>query len=193
MRAGFSLPSFSAPLDLDAEIAKCPSSATVKGMFIDAVQKRIRALNATPQFDARVVPFNDYSTVHQMRLLAQWARLAHRILPPREGLRRVGWSAYEDLTNSLAGRVLFGVLGRDIVAITKLASKAYAIAGSPQRATVVELADKQAIVRLEDIHLFIDSYQIGVMEGVLRLCRLEGSVLTKRLSETSCEMCVEWR
>lgn len=192
MPEGFATPTFTAPLDLARAIEVCPATATVKGMFVEPVQRGVRELGATPVFDARIVGFKDYPMRRQMELLAQWAELAHPGAPLREGLRRIGRTAYTDLTTSLVGKVIFGVLGRDLAAITKLVSKGYAISGSPQRATLLEHAPNHARVRLDDVH-FVDSYQVGVFEGAVLACEAEGTVLYRGISETSCEMFVSWR
>lgn len=192
MPEGFAAPRFDAPLDLGRALELCPESTSVKGMFVDAVQKSVRALSATPVFDVRVVPFKDYPMRRHMELLAQWAKLAHPSETLREGLRRVGRSAYPDLTTSLVGKVIFGVLGRDLAAITKLVAKGYAISGSPQRATLVEHSPNHAQVRLDDVH-FVDSYQVGVFEGAAVACGVESTVLYRPISETSCEMIMRWR
>lgn len=189
---GFAVPSFAGPLDVEGAIDACPSSATVKGLFVDGIQRKIRKLGDTPVYDVRTVPFRDYPARRQMELLAQWARLAHRGTPIREGLRRIGHAAYPDLAKSLAGRVIFGALGSDLAAITRLVSKGYEISGAPQRATLVDHGPRHARVRLDEVYIFLDTYQIGVLEGALIACRAQGTVSMRPISVASCEMFVAW-
>jgi uncharacterized protein (TIGR02265 family) len=193
LRSGYALPNFNAPLDVEAARRLVPDHATVKGMYLDANVKRIRAAGAEPVVKGPFIAFKDYPTHFAFELTLQWARLAHPKVPLREALRRVGHSTYDDLRGSLAGRVIFGVLGGDIVAIVKLASKAIAISGQPQRAAVLEVGSHHSLIRVDDIYTFVDSNCVGIFEGVLEACGLEGRVSTKLISASAAEFYTEWK
>jgi uncharacterized protein (TIGR02265 family) len=192
-REGFAVIDWKAPLDLAASRAALPAGgAVIKGMFIDGVLRGCARRGHDLKWPKKFVAFKEYDVRDYLDVCEAAAGALFAKHSMREGLRRVGHMAYPDLVDSLIGRVIFGVLGRDVRSISKLVSKAYEIAGKPGRATLLELHDDATVVRLEDIHTYIDTLQVGAFEGVLQACALDGEVRIKRLSPSSAEFWTCW-
>jgi uncharacterized protein (TIGR02265 family) len=192
-REGFEVIDWNAPLDLVAARARLPAGgAVIKGMFIDGVLRGCARRGHDLKWPKRFVAFRDYDVAEYLDVCEAAARTLYPTQSTREGLRRVGHMAYPDLVDSLIGRVIFGVLGKDVKSISKLVSKAYEIAGKPGRAALLELHDDASVVRLDDIHTYLDTLQVGAFEGVLQACGLDGEVRIKWHSPSSCEFWTCW-
>jgi uncharacterized protein (TIGR02265 family) len=188
---GFAPPDLAAPLDVDAAKAALAPGAAIKGMFAQALCDELKKKGFTPAVRASWVGFKDYPLPEYFDFLVDAAGKIHPNTPVRAALRTMGRSAYATMASSLAGRVVFGVLGRDIQAITRIVSKAYELAGRGSRATLLGASASHSHVRLEDV-AFADCYQVGCFEGVLDACGQQGEVRVKLLSATSAELFTTW-
>lgn len=189
---GFVRPNLLAPIDLDAIKRALPKDGAIKGMFAQGLVDKMKGLGLAPAVRSSWVGFKDYPLDEYLDFLLDAAAKIHPGTPPREAVRRLGHDAYLTLAKSLAGRVVFGVLGKDIHAISRIVPKAYQIAGKVSRATMIELGESSSLVRLEDVTL-VDCYQVGAFEGVLDVCGMEGEVYVKLLSPCSAELFTTWR
>lgn len=188
---GFDVPDFHRPLDLDAELAAVSAASTTKGFMLDSIVSDLRERKLAPADVGSFIGFKDYPTRDYMRLAVQAAGLMWPDLPLREGIRRVGQRAYPQMVSTLIGRVVFGVLGKEIGAITRMVHKAYAISGSHSRATLHGQTPTSSHIRLDDV-AFPDCLQVGAFEGVLVVCGLEGEVRVKRLGPAAVELSTQW-
>ncbi len=190
--SGFVRPDFSVPIDLEAQKRLIQPGATVKGMqlqaLVDECKKRGVAIGTR-----KYTSFREYPGEELLDLLVATAQGVWPNVSTREGLRRVGRLAYPTLYHSLIGRVVFGALARDIHRIWGVVSKGYALSGSTGSATLVEVRDNDAIVRLEGIYSFVDSWHVGIFEGAVELYDAEPEVLVKKTSPTSADFLVRWR
>jgi len=71
-------------------------------------------------------------------------------------------------------------------------AKAYPLNARPSRVTALEAAGGRAIVRLEDIHYFLDSHHVGAFEGVLKYAGVKGRVLIATRSQSAADLLLEW-
>jgi len=191
--AGFASPDFSRPLDVEAGVSQLPIGSSIKGMYLQSVVDLCvstgRPLPPRPVYTA----FKDYPLVDHIRLLVEAARLVHPDVPLREGLRRIGRSTYDVMAATLIGRVVFGVLGKDIARVTRLVAKAYEISGRGMTATLVDAGEDWSQVRLEGHTCLVDSYHVGAFEGVLRACDIEGEVRLHEVSPTTTDLFTVWK
>ena len=188
----FVVPDFNAPLDAASWNKRVLPGAAVKGWVMTGLLDAVSGAGKTLVGVGPFTSFKDYPgiTINDVALTA--ARLLHPDVAEKEALRRVGRLAYPSLTSTLAGKVVFGVLGRDIHAVLKVAAKGYEMAGKPGRCTTVELQANHALLRLEDVFSFTDSYQVGVVEGALLACGKTGRVLYREESPRVHLLRAEW-
>lgn len=190
---GFVLPDWQAPLDTQAQIARCPEAAVVKGLFFqDILDACAKARVKQPGARNRYVQFIDYPAREYMELLVAAAGLLHPREPIRNGLRRLGRSSYPALADTLIGKAIFGVAGNDFGTILSLASRAYSVSTKPGEATLAERTERRAVVQLREIWAFPDSHQVGVFEGALIAVGRRGEVKVRAISPCDADFEVTW-
>lgn len=191
-RDEFELPDMSRPLDVAAVIAACPQEARAKGMFIAEVIEQVTRHGVTPPTTRRYHVFTDYPLRDFVEVAPACAALIYPDVPLREALRRLGRSAYPTVANTRIGRVAFGMFKDNVRGLLRLSTKGYGLSLSVGRAEAIEVSDDYAVVRLTDIYNYIDSYHVGVHEGILSACRVDGEVRIKARSDTSADLLLSW-
>lgn len=189
---GFTVPDFTAPIDIDGLAAAASTVTTSKGMFLQGIVDRCAHNGTTVPFGP-YVSFKDYPTGEHIRLLGAAARVLYPGLPTREGLRRIGQTSYDALTSTFIGKVVFGILGKDIRKITRLMPKAYEIAGRGVTASILEDGDTFSHVVLRGNVALATCYHCGAFEGVLAFCAVSGVVSCKIVSSDEVEMFTTWQ
>ena len=80
--------------------------------------------------------------------------------------------------------MVFGIAGTDVGRILKLASKGAAIASTVGKMEVVDLQDHSAVLRVTDIYIFAECFNVEMAEGVLHACGRDGHVAQRMQSLT---------
>lgn len=189
-RAGFVAPDFTSPLDVEAHIALAPKDLKIRGMLIDGMQRRL-AKKGLLEEPKRYIAFKSYPIEEQLRTLVE---VASKLDPDslRNGMRQVGRMAFPSALETMAGRVVLGVLGRQPHAIFKAAGKALELVGARAQADVVESSSTHTWLHYFDLYAFAECYQVGVVEGVCLACGCEPDVMIKKHSPTEVELLVRW-
>jgi uncharacterized protein (TIGR02265 family) len=92
----------------------------------------------------------------------------------------------------MIGRAIFGLAGRDVGSILKLASKGASVASNVGKMEVLDLQPESAILRVSEIYIFPECFNAGMAEGVLMACGVEGFVAQKMLSLTEGDFYLGW-
>ena len=181
---------FGAPIDLPTRIESTPDTASVKGMFFEklAVLARGRGLECR----TRYTPFRDYPMREYMQLLVNYSQARYPNLPAREGLRRTGWEAFPALMESIAGRVLFAVAGRDLLTALKVTPKAYEHTIRPGTVMMHRCSSRSAVLQLRDVWTFADCYHVGAVEGGARVFEPAARVEAYVRSPRDVHLLVRW-
>jgi uncharacterized protein (TIGR02265 family) len=193
----FIAPNWDAPLDTDAYIRAVPATAVIKGMYPGAIatEARKRGLSL-PHAGEKYVPFHDYPLRDHLRLLTEAARAFSPDLSTRAALRKIGRAAVTVFLNSTLGRAALGGLTQPEA--TRLAlvgiTRAYTTSvGKPSpQVEVKETSDTSCIVKISDFWLFLDSHQIGILEGVCRACGVRCDILVASEGLASGELSCSW-
>ncbi len=174
-------PDFSAAVDVDAHLGLLPSDATCKGIFfIELTRQGATAISPNDLFhlagfpERRYVGFRDYPASEYLRLAVAVAMAVHSALPLGEALRRIGHTAFDTASASLVGKTLFGVFGRDLEPLLFTASRAYRVFLNFGEVSVEKAGPGVFLFTARDLPAFLETYQIGVIEGVLRHCGARG-------------------
>jgi uncharacterized protein (TIGR02265 family) len=122
----------------------------------------------------RYLPFNDYP-LHQW-IAVTAAGVLHPRLPRGEGLRRLGWSALDTILASRVGRTVLGSFGGDVEMLLTHHPKIYRLTLSFGHVTVDRPSPRTFVYRASDLPLFLESWNVGVLEGVLRHTGARGTV-----------------
>ncbi len=181
---GLRPPRGAAPVDLEEHVRLVPSGATVKGMFFVDLQRASEAAGVWPSVvrtsgvpERRYYAFRDYPMVDNLRLTIAVAAHLHPRLPISDALRRLGQAALNVVLASQIGRALFGILGRDVEPIFLRGPKAFKLLVAAGEVTAEKLSDRTYRFRAKNLPLFLETYQVGVIEGVLRHCGERGRIL----------------
>lgn len=161
-------PRFDAPFVLQAHIDALPPRASCKGLFFSELHKRLASVReAAPGAGRKYLAFTDYPYADFIRL----AVFAAGTLFPREptglALRRLGHSVYDELLATHLGRILFGVLGRDIERVLLTGPTAYRHMLNFGEVTVERKEERWIVARYRQMPALLETYQVGIVEGAL--------------------------
>jgi uncharacterized protein (TIGR02265 family) len=186
-------PSWTAPLDTASAIQALPAQTTLSGMFFEAVVAAARAANATlPSAQARYVPFRFYPLREFARLLVEAAPALYPDEPIRQALRLMGRAAPYNLLSSTVGKVVLGP-AQGIHAILGTISQTYPINLRPSQAELLESGERFAVVRLTEVHYFLDCHHVGILEGTLRYAgQAHGSVRIRPMGRGAMDYLCTW-
>ncbi|HJL17133.1 MAG TPA: DUF2378 family protein [Sandaracinaceae bacterium LLY-WYZ-13_1] len=179
-------PPFDQPVDLDAHLAALPLGASAKGLYLRDPVRRAEA--ARPGVDLfaladvpkrRLLPFFDYPYGELMRLLVAATGVIWPSLPQGEGMRRLGRGAYEALLSQQVGRVIFAAFGNDFSRVAAVGARGWQVSVSFGSVRYVDLGPGHGAYRFREFPAFLETYQVGVVEGAMSICGVEGEVRTK--------------
>ncbi|UJR85212.1 Hypothetical protein I5071_72920 [Sandaracinus amylolyticus] len=189
--APFVVPDLEAPIDLESRLARCPV-AEVKGLFFEPIAERTRRIGK-PVGRARYLAFRGYPLTEWLAFLAAASHALYPTLPPREGLRRVGWGAYDGFVQSTVGAVLFGLAGKSPELAVPLVGRAYELVRAHGVVRILEHGPGRAVFSYRDFWDWPDAWHLGVLEGALRVFRLRGDVRVRVHGERDADLELRWR
>jgi uncharacterized protein (TIGR02265 family) len=185
-------PPWDARLDEAAVLEAIPEGASISGMFVAPLVAEAKRLGfALPSARERYLPYKFYPLVEHARILLETCERIYPDKPRRQALRKLGRGAPQALVSSTLGRVVLGSVEGTQAAIDAMA-KAYPLNARPSKVTVVESRPGATIVRLEDIHYFLDSHHVGTFEGVLKFAKVRGRVLIAERGPGAADFLLEW-
>lgn len=187
-------PPWREPLDADAVIAAIPSSASITGVFLQAVAEMAKQRRvALPSARESYVSFRQYLLREHATLMVEAARACWPRESLREGLRHMGRGSPGALVQSMIGRVVLGSVEGPLEIIGAM-TKSYALHTKPASLEVVQAEPGRAIVRATDVLYFLDSHHVGVFEGVLKYAEVEERrVRIHAWSDTEADLLLEWK
>jgi uncharacterized protein (TIGR02265 family) len=189
---GWSEPPWDAPLDPDAVIRAVPRDASMTGVFLGAVaaeaaSRGLTLASARPRYTA----FQRYPLREHCQLLVELSRAGYPAVPIRQALRKLGRGAPHALVASSVGRVVFAS-AEGPVEIIRAMARSYALHMNPCDVEVEPHGDAAAIVRMSQIHNFLDCHNVGVFEGVMRHARVAGIVKIRSYGRTAADFLCDW-
>jgi uncharacterized protein (TIGR02265 family) len=191
--AGFVKPDLASPISLEALLREVSNNdVRVRGMFMQGVLELCAKQSKPITGFGPYIAFKDYEVKHHVELLAAAAKVLHPNEPLRSAFRMLGRTAYDTMVETMIGRVIFGVLGRDIVRVTKHVAKAYEIAGRGVTARLLELGPDYSRVAIDGAIGMVDNYHVGAFEGVCAACGQSGEVWAK-VNDNGGELFTVWR
>jgi uncharacterized protein (TIGR02265 family) len=187
---GYAPPDFTRPLDVDAWMRALPSNATCKGLVAESV---LDAVPGTKLTDVKFAPFRDYPLRDILELKLAAARVLRPGAPIREGLCVVGQALFPKFVSTLLGRVMYGVFGGNVSSILRMANKSYEQTQNTGRVETVVVSPTSVRMHFANCWTFLDSYHVGVVQGTLAACKVDGVVHVKMVSDVEGDLLVEWR
>ncbi len=192
-------PRFDAPIVLEEHVRALPPGATCKGLFFHDLIDQLRKLAPNSSILSpgglgarRYVHFFDYPYADFMRLLHGTAQAIFPGAPIGEGLRRLGRKTYVALLNSQVGKVIFGVLGDDFLSVIKLGTRGYQVSMNFGRLDIEVIGKEHIRYYFRDLPAYLETFQVGVVEGAMQACNVEGRVLVSLTSMSSASFDIRW-
>jgi uncharacterized protein (TIGR02265 family) len=185
-------PPWNAPFDEQAELSAIPESCSISGMFLAPLAAEAKRRGITlPSARDRYVLFKFYPLVEHARLLLETCERIYPDRSRRQALRKLGRGAPQALVASTLGRVVLGSV-EGVASVVEAMARAYPLNARPSKVTVVESMPGRSIVRLEEVHYFLDSHHVGTFEGVLKYAGVRGRVRIVMHSRCAADFLLEW-
>ena len=191
--ASYVEPVWSAPLDLAAHRALSPRAGKVKGMFFRKIVDETRTITGRALAVRPYFPFSDYPLDEWLVLLHDAARYAHPHEPVRTGLRRLGRSMYATFAESMVGKIVLSVAGDSLMRAVPLYPRIWSVISNHGSAEVDELTPGRVVVRLRNVWDFLDSFQLGALEGGMGCFGVQAHVKLVSLSPCDADFELRWR
>lgn len=192
MEGAFVTPDFLAPLDLAAHRALVPTGLVTKGMFFQQVLEDAKKAGGDVGPKSRYLPFKDYPLEEWIEVLVACAERAHPRTPIREALRRMGGHSFKTFAESTIGKVLFSADARNVEDILALVPKAYALTTPSSKVELVSAEPGRGVLALREVWDFVDCYQIGVVEGGLRMLGKVPRIGIRKLGPAAADFEISW-
>lgn len=190
---GYVEPDWSKLLSIDHYRRNTPRDVRLRGHFFSLVQNQAREAGIPLCDQDRYYSFKLYP-VHRFYDLVEDAIPA--LYPDdtiRTALRMLGQRAYPSFFQTRMGRMLFAAFGNNVSLIYRAARRGYALTISTGSAEALEYSSRHVILAVRDMYTFVDSYHVGLMEGVLTHHDCIGRVGIERLSDTDVNMAIVWQ
>ncbi len=186
-------PVWEAPIDLVAHRALAPRDGKVKGMFFRRIIAETRAVTGRPITTRPFFAFSDYPLADWLTLLHDAALFAHPRLPVRAGLRRLGRAMVPAFAESMLGKVVYSVAGDSLMRALPLTPRVWSVISNHGTAEVRELRQGRVIICLRNVWDFLDSFQLGSIEGGMAFFGVDAAVKVAMLGPCEADFEVTWR
>ena len=187
---GYAPPDLTRALDVSAWLQAIPATATCKGLVGESVVDAVPNQKITA---VKFAQFRDYPLRDVASLMVDAARVLCPDAPLREGLAVVGQALFPAFVGTLLGRVMYGVFGGNVSSILRMANKSYEQTQNTGRVETAVVSPTSVRMHFSNCWTFLDSYHVGVVEGTLAACKVEGVVHVKMTSDIEGYLLVEWR
>jgi uncharacterized protein (TIGR02265 family) len=186
-------PILTAPLDLAAHLALAPKHGKVKGMFFRRIIEETKTVSGRSMHARPYFSFSDYPLADWLTLLHDAALFAYPKEPVRAGLRRLGRSMYATFVESMIGKVVFSVAQGNIMQALPLYPRIWSVVSNHGSAEVDELTEGRVVIRLRNVWDFLDSFQLGALEGGVSFFGVTADVKLHSISPSDADFEVTWR
>jgi uncharacterized protein (TIGR02265 family) len=173
-------------------IERTPQGHTIKGMYVSGIDDTLQTMGAPRLSEGRVQQFGDYPIRAFMETLLDAAVTLFPQESPSIALKRLGEHAIPTFASSIVGAVIMGTVGRNWELALKCVSRGYEVSLKPGKAVVAEIGKGRARVELRNVWNFGESYQVGVVSGLLQWCGLTGEVRPVVKSDCNVDLEIEW-
>jgi len=170
-------------IDLDRAIGRLPPGATIKGMFVNHVAEQAATLEVPARLyeragtsSPRYLAFRDYPYSDLLRVVVRVAAVRYPDRPLAAAAREIGKGFYACFADSMAGRVMFGVLGRDARRVMPMGYRGWQVCvgfGDVRCETIGEDAVRYVFRHFPGL---VETLDLGVIEGALDYCGERGDL-----------------
>ncbi len=182
----------SALVDIEATRARIPPDAYIKGMFFRSLVADLPDDHPWPT--RRYAPLKRYDMLEYVDLIVAVARVQSGDAPITKGaLRRIGHAAYDAMTSNAVGQMLVAGAGKHLDKLLGVVPRAYSLTVRPTQVRAERLGERLWRFRYRAAHVFLDSYQIGVLESVILAVGRTPDLRVRLDSEIDGDVFVSWK
>jgi hypothetical protein len=154
------------PFDVRTFPSMVPSDATIKGLYPQQIADWMKSKGRP--YNKSYIQFKDYPQREYATLIC--LAVAGDPRPPRMVMSEITADSFALLRATMLGRVVFGVLGNDVLKVLAITAKGYSMSGTNMRAEVLSLSEGHYRVRLNDVPGPIEGLQSGIIGGAIVAC-----------------------
>jgi uncharacterized protein (TIGR02265 family) len=175
-----------------SQIEKTPASATISGVYVVGLHRALRKAGVPFAKPDEVRGLHYYPLREFMQTLIESAALLSPNLALRDGLTRLGLMVIPNFAESFGGKVLMSLGECSWEMALSCVTRGYQLSLRPGRARVVDIRKGHAEVELRDVWNFGDSYQVGVLQGLMNWYRINGTVTPEVISPSHTMLHMDW-
>jgi uncharacterized protein (TIGR02265 family) len=127
--------------------------------------------------ERRYSAFRDYPMKDNLLLTVEVAQRVYPRMALADALTRIGETSFSTFLASHLGRVLVLAAGSDVGPVLTLAPRAYPLVMNFGSIEVETTEPGRVVTRCRDLPAFIETYQVGTAQGVLKHFGVRGTVL----------------
>ena len=188
----FADPDWSQPIDFEARLAAIPPTSMVRGMFLQLLVDSIGPTHMAKRMTRRYSAFKNYPLREYVELLA-FAAEHMRKKVPADCLRRLGWRVYPSYAKTITGTAIFAVAGYDFRRMIELSPTAYHISLEPAEVVIKTIQPQYALVELRHMYNVPEFHQVGIWEGAMQTCGVQGHIKTEIIDFGSVNFEIRWQ
>jgi uncharacterized protein (TIGR02265 family) len=187
----FADPDWTQPVDFAARIAAIPATSLVRGMFLQLLVDAVDPTHMAKRPVRRYSAFKNYPLREYVELLS-FASEHMRKKMPAESVRRLGWRVYPNYAKTITGTAIFAVAGYDFRRIIELSPTAYQVSLEPSEVHIRTIEPHYAVVELRNMYNVPEFHQVGIWEGAMKTCSVEGHIKTEVLDYGAVNFEIRW-
>ncbi len=170
-------------IDVRAFFEALPREAQIRGLFFDVIETTYaRAGKASPALPA--LPFQLYDRRRYLELMLQAVEECFPDHSNAAGLFEIGKLVYPEFANTMIGRAIFSVAGRDFLRMVQLASRAYAVANNRGTVKLIEVREGLVHASFDDVWDF-PAHSLGIWCGAMQVSGLTPRFIEYRVGSLS--------
>jgi hypothetical protein len=178
--------------ELFEQIRHTPPTCEANGMHATNLIELLRSHDVVPPSELSPKRHRFFPMREHMQLLVLAAVSLYPDQPAGEGLRRLGWTVIPTYARSPAGSGMMKLACNWETTLRMLAA-GYHVGQRPGTARVTSARRGYARLELRQIWSFGETYHRGVVEGLLRWCKIECSTRAHKLSRSNTDIDIVWR
>jgi uncharacterized protein (TIGR02265 family) len=189
----------SGPLPIDSErkrylerIAQTPATARTSGVYFVGLHRALRRAGVAGANPEVYHNLKYYSLREFMELAVDAAATLHPTLRLSEGLKRLGMMVIPNFAQSFGGKMLMSLGSCSWEMALSCVTRGYQLSLRPGWARVAHTAKGCADIELGDVWIFGESYQLGVMLGLMHWYHINGSITAEALDINHTILHVKW-
>ena len=177
--------------------ALAPPNAAIKGLFLEdtlsQATDRAEALRRAGVTATRFPAFSDVPYLSYLRVMESVAKMKHPTVPVGSAVRHLARSYYARFRETMAGKVVFGVLGGDAARVLSQGYRGWSMTLNFGTFGAEVLGPRHMRYRFADYpSMMVETGDVGVVLGAMDTLGVRGQVLVATLDKTHAELDISW-